>query len=208
MRIVCIVQARMGSTRLPGKVMMEIAGRPMLSHVVQKARMLNTDDIVVAVADEVPGCESPITEWCRKIGINYFVGPSNDVLLRYLRAAHKFEAEAIVRITADCPLLDPYTSNMVIAEFVHCSRPDLGYEYVSNIYPKRTFPKGWDTEIFTYGSLLLADQGSYKMDREHVTPWLQRNCKMRCLKAVKDYSKVNFSVDTMEDLDRVQRILG
>jgi len=212
MRIVCIIQARMGSTRLPGKTMMDIAGRPMVSHVVSKAKRLNVDKVVVAVADEVPGLsnKSPIVKWCVENKIEFFVGPTDDVLLRYLQAAHHYNAEAIVRITADCPLLDPCTSNKVIKVFAD-SYGD--YEYVSNIYPERTFPQGWDTEIFTYGSLLLAnnhkeeDERNRKEMKEHVTPWIKANCKMWCVKAFKDYSKFDFSVDTKEDLDRVRNIL-
>lgn len=207
MRIVCIVQARMGSTRLPGKVMMPIAGTPMLGHVMRKVARLNVDDFVVATTDH-PG-DTVIEDWCKEKKYTYFRGPGDDVLQRYLLVAHYYEADAIVRITADCPLLDPCTSNRVIDIFRQASQVDHhNFEYVSNIYPERTFPRGWDTEIFTYGALLVATQGVTSFsDREHVTPWIQRHSKMWCVKNFEDQSRINFSVDTQEDLDRVRKIL-
>jgi len=184
--------------------MMPIAGKPMLGHVIDRCELLNVAETVVAL----PDCprDDEISQYVKSRGLRRYRGSEKDVLSRYVRAAHEFKAEAIVRITADCPLLDPYTSNKVIKTFM-----EDGYEYVSNIYPKRTFPKGWDTEVFTYGALLLADQHCYREDREHVTPWMQKNLITANLRRADNdsgkFSLLNFSVDTQEDLDRVKRIL-
>ncbi len=216
MRVVAIIQARMGSSRLPGKVMMPIAGKPMLAHVVNKAKMLNVDEVVIATTTNP--FDYDIAEWCRPTKPSpewidpakalCFRGPENDVLKRYLLAANEYNAEVIVRITADCPLLDSFTSNKVIEAFKFQE-----VDYASNVWPERTFPRGWDIEVFSYGALLLAYSGTqdptplHQEWREHVTPWMQRYLRIFNYKSDTNRSAINFSVDTQEDLDRVRKIL-
>ena len=141
MRVVAIIQARMGSTRLPGKVMMDLAGEPMLARVVDRTRRAESlDDTVVATTTEP--ADEVIVGLCDRRGYPCFEGSSDDVLDRYYQAALKYEADAVVRVTSDNPLVDPAVIDDVVGAFDR-AKPDCA----SNDFPPRTYPLGLGVEI-------------------------------------------------------------
>jgi len=164
MRIVAIIQARMGSTRLPGKVLLDLAGEPVLARVVnrtQRATML--DEIVIATTTE--SRDEAIVELCSSRDWAYFRGSEDDVLDRYYQAAKKHHAEVVVRITSDCPLIEPEIIDLVIWKFLE----EDSLDYVSNILSPRTFPRGLDVETMTFEALKRAWQEDKNPAwREHV----------------------------------------
>jgi len=205
MRVVAIIQARMGSSRLPGKVMLDLAGEPMLRrdvNRVRRARML--DETLIATTTELP--DDAIAEYCRANGIAVFRGSENDVLDRYCRAAREHRADAVVRITSDCPLIDPQLIDEVIDCFVRAG--DL--DYASNVFPHRRYPRGLDTEIVRFDVLeRLRRRTSDRISREHVTAYIQRNpgqFRLACTPCPQDYSHMRWTVDTQEDYDLVRRV--
>src|ERR1700758_4280892 len=144
--IVAIVQARMGSSRFPGKSLAEISGRPMLWHVVnrvRKARLL--DNVVVATSDK--SSDDPIASFCCRESIPCFRGSEQDVVDRFYQTAKQFGAECLLRITADCPLIDPTVIDQVISRFQQGD-----FDYVSNTM-RHTYPDGLDTEVFSFAAL-------------------------------------------------------
>lgn len=199
--VVGIVQARMGSTRLPGKVMMEIGGKPMLWHVVARlAASALVEKIVVATTQEES--DDRIAEWCAENNVCCHRGSVNDVLDRYFYAALASKARTIVRITSDCPLLDPALVDRAIRKF-----GEGGLDYVS-IDP--SFPDGLDAEVFSFEALEKAYmRAALSSEREHVTPYIWKNhtifriCKIRC---ETDLSKMRWTVDDERDLTLVNAI--
>lgn len=197
-----IVQARLGSTRLPGKVLMDIEGQPMLLRVVNRARQARSLDKVIVATSNKAG-DDEIENCCVKAGIDCFRGSENDVLDRYYQAAHYYKAETIARITADCPLLDPDVIDRVVEVFL-AGR----YDYVSNVL-RYTYPDGLDVEVFSFQALERAWKESAKlMEREHVTPYL-RNSKL--FKTVNVENSENLSdhrwtVDKASDLEFVRKV--
>jgi len=205
MRIVAIIQARMGSTRLPGKVLLDLAGEPVLARVVnrtQRATML--DEIVIATTTE--SRDEAIVELCSSRGWAHFRGSEDDVLDRYYQAAKKHHADIVVRITSDCPLIEPEIIDLVVQELLK----DGSLDYVSNTLPPRTFPRGLDVEAMTFKTLERAWQEDKNSAwREHVTPYIYRAPEKFKLKAVtneKDLSYMRWTIDTREDLEFVRRI--
>ena len=206
--IMAIVQARMGSTRLPGKVLMEIGGKPMLARVMERAgQARKLDGIVVATTgnDE----DDRIVSLCRDCSWECFRGSEADVLDRYYRAAVEYRAEHVVRITSDCPLIDPGLVDRVVEEFL-AGQP--GLDYASNFLPRRTFPRGLDTEIMTFRAL----ERSWREDtnpahREHVTQYILRHPELFRTHGVihgTDLSHHRWTVDTIEDLDLVRAVFS
>ena len=205
MRIVAIIQARMGSTRLPGKVLKDLAGETVLARVVnrtQRAKLLH--DLVVATTDKP--ADDRIVEECARLEIACFRGDEADVLDRYYRAAQRFAADVIVRITSDCPLIDPETTDKTIAAFLE-ARPD----YASNTLV-RTYPRGLDTEVMSSGALGRAWREARKpYEREHVTPYIyQHPAEFKLLSVTEDadHSGHRWTLDTPEDLEFVRAIFG
>lgn len=203
MRIVAIIQARMGSTRLPGKVLKDLAGETVLARVVnrtQRAKLLH--DVVVATTDKP--ADDRIVQECARLEIACFCGDEADVLDRYYRAAQRFAADVIVRITSDCPLIDPEITDKTIAAFLE-SRPD----YASNTLV-RTYPRGLDTEVISFGALGRAWREARKPhEREHVTPYIyQHPAEFKLLSVTEDadYSGHRWTVDAPEDLEFVRAI--
>ena len=205
MRVVAIIQARMGSSRLPGKVLQDLAGSPMLSRVIdrlQRARML--DEVVVATTDEPQ--DAAIVDYCSQSNVPCFAGSQHDVLDRYYQAATKFNAEAVVRITSDCPLIDSSVVDVVVRKFLASKYTD----YVSCIVEPRTFPRGLDTEVFSYEALKTAWQESTDMAcREHVTQYFLRNPERFEVDGVYSYtdrSALRWTVDTAADMQLAEAI--
>lgn len=162
-----IIQARMGSSRLPGKVLADVEGQPMLWHVVRRVRQAACLDEVVVATSIQPG-DDAIAEFCRFMGVAHFRGSESDVLDRYYQAAIEHQASAVVRITADCPLIDPWVIERVVAEF---AAHDC--DYAANII-QRSYPHGLDTEVCKFAALSIAWRDAKAApEREHVTPYLR-----------------------------------
>lgn len=205
MKTICIIQARIGSYRLPGKTMMGLAGRTVVEHVIERAKKIKlADRVVLAVPAEEKS--QPLIDIAKKLKIDWVQGPEHNVLERYWMAANKFKADYIVRITADCPLIDPDVCNQIIALALRTRA-----YYVSNV-PKvgRTFPQGLDCEVFTWQMLDRAHSYAVEPhDKEHVTPWIVRNAKYQeQLFSPIDRSNHRWVVDTQTDLDYLEEIFG
>ena len=203
MRTVTIVQARMGSSRLPGKVLLDVAGATVLARVVQRLKRAElTGEIVVATTCD-PSNDVIVNE-CDRLGVNVFRGDEKDVLDRYYCAARAFEADAIVRVTSDCPLIEPEIVDKVIRAFLE-QKPD----YASNTL-QRTYPRGLDTEVMTWKALArtrTAAQLFYQ--RSHVTAYIYEHPDQFRLVSVtgsEDYSWHRWTVDTPEDLTFIRTI--
>jgi spore coat polysaccharide biosynthesis protein SpsF (cytidylyltransferase family) len=192
------VQARLGSTRLPGKVLLPLAGQSVLSHVLTRCLMIDgIDDVVLAC----PANDATLAQVAAGLGIASFLGPEHDVLRRYAMAAHENDADVIMRITADCPLINPRVCADVLKLF-NSSEVD----YASNVYPRRTWQKGYDCEVFSADALERADIfAKDEYDREHVTPFIQKNCTTALLDGPGE--GVNLTLDTEEDYQRLKRII-
>lgn len=204
-RVVAIIQARMVSTRLPNKVMEDLAGQPMLACVVERVRRVRTLGNVIIATTQQPA-DDAIVSLCEERGWPYFRGSEEDVLDRYYRAALAFKADAIVRITSDCPLTEPEIIDKIVNEFLS-SYP--GTEYVSNNIT-RTFPLGLDVEAMNFQALEKAWREDHNPAwREHVTMYIIRHpekFKIRDITNDKDYSYMRWTVDTPEDLVFVRKI--
>ena len=205
--IVCIIQARMGSSRLPGKVMKEICGRPMLGWVTQRAAQSRRVISTVA-ATTVSSGDDPIEEFCKKSGIACFRGNEFDVLDRYYQTAKIFQAEIVVRLTADCPLIDPILVDETIEKLIV-----TGSDFDANRLPppyQRTYPIGLDVEAVTFNALEITwKQAEKPYEREHVMPFLydpQNHFKTIVLDAKQNYGSQRWTVDTKEDLEFIRRV--
>lgn len=204
MKVVAIVQARMGSTRLPGKVLLDLAGEPVLARVVQRARQATKIQEVVVATTTEPRDEA-IVELCDARGWPYFRGSENDALDRYYQAALECEADVVVRITADCPLIEPEIVDTVVQEFLD-RQPHV--DYACNFLPQRTFPRGLDTEVMRFDALERAWHEDHNPAwREHVTSYINCNPELFQIRGVLndvDYSFMRWTVDTPEDLQFVR----
>lgn len=203
-KVVAIIQARMGSTRLPGKVLAIIGDRPMLWHVVNRVRRAQLiDETVVATSTE--RADDAVAEFCAHHGIECFRGSETDVLDRFCQAARRYGATVIVRITADCPLVDPD----VIEKVIHAQQQD-GHDYVSNVL-RPTYPDGLDCEVFTREALELAwREARLPTEREHVTPYLRTSGRVRTGNVAHDRERsrrrLRWTVDEPSDLEFVRAV--
>ncbi len=198
-----IIQARMGSTRLPGKALRDIAGKTMLARVVEHVQLASlVDQIIVATTTE-PADQAIVAE-CERLGIACFRGSEDDVLDRYYQAAKNFDVDTIVRITSDCPLIEPSVIDQVIKTF-HQTKAD----YVSNTV-SRTFPRGLDTEVFKFSVLEQVWQTAVEpYQRTHVTPYIYQNPDLFQLAEVVsniNYGQHRWTVDTLADWQLVEAI--
>lgn len=203
MKIVAIIQARMGSTRLPGKVLKDLEGQTVLARVVERVRRARLiDDLLVATTDKRG--DNAIVEECQRYHVKVFRGDEEDVLDRYCRAAQFVGAEIVVRITADCPLIDPEIIDLTIAAFL-TKHPD----YASNALV-RTYPRGLDTEVFSMGALERAwREAPTPYQRAHVTPYIYEHpeaFKVLPVTGDGDFSFHRWTVDTAEDLEFARAI--
>ncbi|MGA8617152.1 MAG: glycosyltransferase family protein [Candidatus Sulfotelmatobacter sp.] len=202
-KVVAIIQARMGSTRLPGKVLTEIHGHPMLWHVVRRTRAAKTLDQVIVATTTEPA-DDAIVAFCSEHGVVFFRGSEMDVLDRYYQAARQHDAHIIVRITADCPLIDPEIIDKTVRAFLS-ENPD----YASNSIV-RCYPRGLDTEVISLQALQSAWHEARKgYQRTHVTPYIYEDPgRFRTLSVSgdEDWSAYRWTVDTPEDLEFVRAI--
>ena len=203
MKVVAIVQARVGSTRLPGKVLLDLAGKSVLTRVLERLRRAETiDELLVATTDRL--ADNAIVEECQRHGVAVFRGQEDDVLDRYQRAAESCAAGVVVRITSDCPLIDSEVTDETVRKFL-AVRPD----YASNCL-QRTYPRGLDTEVMAARALQQAwSEADQPYQRAHVTPYIYEHpekFKLVSVTAEKDYSQHRWTVDTPEDLQLVRAI--
>jgi glutamate-1-semialdehyde 2,1-aminomutase/spore coat polysaccharide biosynthesis protein SpsF len=202
--VVAIVQARMGSSRLPGKVLADIAGEPMLWRVVKRISRSRTIRQIMVATSDMPG-DDAVAEFCRAHEIACYRGSEDDVLDRYYRAAEFCGAEIVVRITADCPLIDAEVVDRVVREFL-----STRCDYASNTL-SATYPDGLDTEVFSYAALAKAwKEARLGAEREHVTPYI-RNSK--CFRVVgvecagdTSVGRLRWTVDEPRDLEFVRAV--
>lgn len=206
-KIVAIIQARMGSERLPGKVLADIGGAPMLARVVERAgRIASVDQVAVATSDQP--ADDEIAALAADHGWPVVRGDALDVLARFCQAAAALEADVIVRLTGDCPLLDAHISEATIRLFQE-SRPPL--DFAANRLPDhRTFPIGLDTEVCSRKALELAcRQADQPHQREHVMPYLYEvpdRFQVALLDCEQDLGHLRWTVDTPEDLAFVRAV--
>ena len=227
---VAIIQARMGSSRLPGKVLLDIAGRPMLGWVFERARRASRVDEVVLATTTDPN-DDRVAAYCQEAGYAYTRGSLGDVLDRYYQAARTHQAEVVVRITADCPLIDPaliddavgvflgeppqVASRLEISEF---SGPGLRqaaypFDFAANRLPppfKRSYPIGLDVEVCSFQALERAwNEAGQGFEREHVMPYLYSQpgrFRIVQLQHDPDYGNLRWTVDTAQDLALIRAI--
>ena len=205
MNVVCIIQARIGSTRLPGKVLKNICGKTVLQHDIDRLRRVkNIDEIVIATT--ILEKDEAITKEADRLGLKYFRGSEEDVLSRYYYAAKENNADVVVRVTSDCPLIDSEVTEKIIQYYIENNDK---YDYVSNTID-RTYPRGLDTEVFSFSSLQKAfNEASSMRDREHVTPYIWDNPHLFRLFQYKnqtDYSNLRWTLDTAEDFELINRV--
>lgn len=190
-----VIQARLGSTRLPRKALMDIGGRTMIQRVVGcVSRMRGLDGLVVCV----PIGDLELIEHLDRDGVPVVTGPEHDVLARFVRAAG--DAETLMRVSGDCPLWQPTIAEQVLALY----HARLGCEYAWNVSPG--YVDGTDCEIFSRDLLHWAHREAVTVsDREHVTPWMRRHVAVATLPAKPGITEqLKTSVDTLDDLERVR----
>ncbi len=206
--VVAIVQARMTSTRLPGKVLADVCGAPLLQRIIERLRMCSLLDAIV-IATTVNRDDNPVEALARRLGVDVYRGDEADVLGRVLAAAEQARADIVVRITADCPVIDPG----IVDECIRL-RSERGVDYASNVNV-RTYPDGLDTEVMRIDALRTAAREAHDPAlREHVTPYIRGifphlpsgNFSRADLKFCADLSHVRWTVDRQDDLDRVREI--
>lgn len=201
--ILAILQARTTSSRLPNKVLKSILGKPMLAHQIERVKRSRLIDNLV-VATSTDSSDNALLDLCRCLGVECFRGNLDDVLDRFYQAALPYKPDHIVRLTGDCPLIDPNIIDMVIKFHVNGN-----YDYSSNCL-EPTYPDGLDTEVFKYKCLFEAwQEAKLKSEREHVTPFINKQSnryKLGCLKSPIDYSSLRWTVDESADFEFVSQI--
>ena len=206
MNVVIIVQARTGSTRLPGKILKKIRERPLLEYLLERLkRVEKSNEICVATTTKVQ--EQPILDICSRMSVKTFRGSEEDVLERYFLAAQEFKADAIVRVTSDCPLIDPVEIDRLIKYYLENSDR---YDYIADGL-ERSYPVGMGAEIFSFEALRKAHENAKsKSEREHVTPYIHRNPDLFRLGNIaykEDQKDHRWTVDTPEDFELITKII-
>ena len=202
----CIIQARMGSTRLPGKVMNVIDGiNPSLYYTINQLKNASKIEKIVVATTKLKD-DDIIENFCNMMNVDIFRGDSENVLNRFYLCSKKFNFETIVRITADCPLIDPE----IVDSFIEVFSKD-NYDYVHNFLP-RTFPDGIDVEVFSFSALKIAwENAVLPSEKEHVTPYFRNNSKEFKIKNVcndEDFSNYRITLDYDEDLKLIKEIVS
>jgi spore coat polysaccharide biosynthesis protein SpsF len=236
-RVVGIIQARMGSSRLPGKVLLDIAGKPMIQHVIERTQRARTLDAVIT-ATTTDEADRPVADFCAASGLLFYRGSPHDVLDRYYQVAKLHQADVVVRITGDCPLIDPILIDAT-SQLVTANGPREGehFDFGCNRLPPpftRSFPIGLDVEACTFAALEGAwTEASEPFHREHVMPYLYEGVALSPSSAWRmndnvslsiglsphgfhiaqlhhhpDYGSLRWTVDTPEDLTFVREVLA
>lgn len=210
MNTVAIIQARMGSTRLPAKIMKKINGRTVLDHVLARVSACPRLNGIVVATTTAPADDAVMAESVKQ-GARCFRGSESDVLSRYYLAAQESQADVIVRITSDCPLYDPELLTQMLDDFKAKISAGDKVDYLSNVL-ERTFPRGLDTEIFTGMALERAHREARQpFEREHVTPYFYQNPRkfaLRSFRQAADLSGYRWTLDTPDDLRFVEAVYG
>ena len=197
-RIAIVVQARMTSTRLPGKVLMPVLGRPLLAYQVDRLRRVPSHDVVV-IATTANATDDPVAQLAADLGCVVVRGSEHDVLNRYQEAARAVEADVIVRSTADEPLIDPEVVERLIQEFLAA-----GVDYAATFIERPTWPTGLDVEVFSRAALdTAAAEATDQQDREHVTLYIRRRPRRfrhLTMESPVDLHRHRWTVDTPADL--------
>lgn len=199
--MIAIIQARMGSTRLPGKVLMNLCGEPILYHIIERAKQIkHIDQVLVATSERTE--DNSIFDFCQSVDTNCFRGSEDDVLSRYFYAAqacHMAPDDIVIRLTADNPLVDPQVVDKLLMYF---EQHNCAYASTSG------FPLGLGAEAFTFSQLKEAfEKASRPSEREHVTPYMYRDgCLIGKLISPKDYTHFRFTMDTLEDYAFIEKI--
>lgn len=205
MNVVAIIQARFSSARLPGKVMKEIVGKPMLELLVERVQRCRSINTIVVATGDTPANHSLIN-LARRIGCFVFVGSEDDVLDRFYRAAREYKADVVVRISGDCPLIDPRVIDEVVGFYIENADK---FDYVSNVNPP-TFPDGFDLWVFPFKILEKAwREAKLPSEREHVCPYIwkhPRKFRIGHVASPSDYSRERWSVDEPLDFEFVKAV--
>lgn len=203
---IMIVQARMGSTRLPGKILKNILNKPLLAYQLERLKRVSSVKNLVVATTTLPE-DQQVADLCQIMGIPVIRGDVENVLSRYLQAARAFNAQIIVRISGDCPLIDPALIDKAMQMFREHIPP---YDYVSNTI-MRTYPRGLDVEVFTIKSLEDAAKNARHLEeKEHVTPYIWQKpdtYHIGHLMQEKDESSYRWTVDTIEDFTLISKII-
>lgn len=207
MKVVCLVQARVGSTRLPGKILKEICGKTILHHEIDRLKKCKEiDEIVIATTDKED--DDKIVNEAKKLSVKYFRGSENDVLSRFYYSAKENNADIIVRVTSDCPCIDFEILDKMLIYFKDKYK-EKQVDYLSNTI-KRTYPRGYDIEIFTFSALEKSYINAEKeYEREHVTPYIYdktNNFLKLSFENKDDYSEYRVTLDTIEDFIVIKNI--
>lgn len=207
-RVVAIIQARMASSRLPGKVLADLGGQPVLAWVVRRAQRAHGIDQVV-VATSVASEDAVIAAFCKEQGYAYTRGELHDVLDRYVHTAHEFDTDVVVRLTGDCPLIDPEMLAENLRTFMQADPP---LDFAANRIPdERTIPIGLDAEFCTIDALEIAwREAQEPHQREHVMPFFYENpqrFRILHIKHSPNYSQYRWAVDTPEDLQLLRQVI-
>lgn len=208
-RVVCVVQARMTSTRLPGKILLRLGNSIVLEHVIRRCRRARRVDEVVVAAPDLPS-SAPIETECRRLDVRFVGGPEHDVLERYRLAAEATGADYVVRVTSDCPLLEPSFIDACLMELLASASTEAPYDYFSDVEPRR-LPRGLDVEVFSAHALRrAAAEATSISDREHVTGYLRTSGKFKTggLQPTGDFSQLRWTLDTPEDLAMFERLFA
>jgi spore coat polysaccharide biosynthesis protein SpsF len=202
LKVVAIIQARMGSTRLPGKVLRLLAGKTVLAHVIERVQAVQGIDGVI-VATTTDRRDDALEQEALRVGAEVFRGSERDVLGRYFLAATEAGAEIVIRVTSDCPLLDPELIGAMLKRFLQATNVGEEFDYMSNGL-RRTFPRGLDAEIFTMAALQRTHAAATQpYEREHVTPYIYQHpeqFRIYSFEAKEDLSSHRWTLDTEDDL--------
>lgn len=203
--IAAIIQARMGSTRLPGKVLKKVLGKTLLEHLISRVKRAKTPDKII-VATTTNKEDAPVAKLAQSLGVGVYRGSEDDVLDRYYRAAKEVKADTIVRLTGDCPVIDPNVIDRVVSFHEKNRRR---FDYVSNVNPP-TFPDGFDVEVFSFTVLKKTWQKAKNIsEREHVTPFMRAGgFRTTNVKNEIDISGLRLTVDEKRDLVLIKKLIG
>lgn len=204
MKIILIIQARMGSTRLPGKSLLTIKDKPLIGYVIDRLKSISGVDEIILATTTNPK-DHPLARYAQSQGITVYRGSENDVLDRFHETAKTREGSVIIRITGDCPLIDPHVVEQTINKYLTGQ-----YDYVSNTL-KRTYPRGLDVEVFSFKALdEAANEAEDSIEREHVTPFIYNHPERYRLGSITgrpDLSQHRWTVDTPEDFAFIKAIV-
>lgn len=199
--ILAVVQARMSSSRLPGKALLEAAGKPLLAHVVDRLKRAKSIGKIVLATGDGPA-NDPIRDLAEKLGVDCFSGSEDDVLDRFFQAARPYAPKAVVRVTGDCPLLDPEVVDRLVAT--------LGDSDIAGTGP--SFPEGIDAEAISFAPLEAAwNEAKLPSEREHVTAFIWKRPErfvQKRLEHSRDLSKIRVTCDEPQDFEVLKTALA